>query len=354
MNSNRDDMAAMTTLPVTYPPGCTPTPWYADADGDTYGNPAVTTSACTQPAGYVANNTDCNDTMAAIHPGATEVCNGIDDDCDLTADNGLAMMPFYLDGDGDGYGATIKMACSLAAAGAGYVTTAGDCNDANPLIHPGATETCNGMDDDCDGSTDEELGTITCGVSPCEVMLPACVGGAVQTCPPGAGVCPVDAGPDTGSNDTIDAGSAIDTGSSVDARDQNDATRPETGTMADAAARDAVSQPGADVAAVDAPPGDARAETAPPADTGTINDVGSVAPVDARNDARRTDAQVDAAGSAPPGADADTGGGNTDSGCSCRTANRSGGRGEAIFGAALLALSWARRRRRSAGRAGSC
>jgi MYXO-CTERM domain-containing protein len=359
MGTNVGDYAARTTLDVTVAPGCTPTPWYRDADGDTYGdsNPDTSTSACTQPVGYVANNTDCNDDSVqggAIHPGATEACNGIDDNCDLTADNGLAMMPFYYDGDRDGYGATPTMACSLAAAGLGYVTMGGDCDDTRPLIHPGATETCNAMDDDCDLLTDEELGTITCGVSPCAVMLPACVGGSVQQCPPGAGVCPVDAGSDAGSNDTVDAGSAIDTGSSVDARDPSDATRAEAGTMADAAARDAVSQPGADVAVVDAPLGDARAETGPPADTGTINDVGSVAPVDARNDARRTDAQVDAAGSAPPGADADTGGDTTDSGCSCRTANRSGGRGEAIFGAALLALSWARRRRRSAGRADSC
>jgi len=351
---NTGDRAAMTTLTLMYPAACTPTTWYIDADGDGYGNPAITTSACTQPAGYVANNTDCNDNAfggAAIHPGATEVCNGIDDDCDLTIDNGLAMMPFYLDADGDGYGATIKMACSLAVAGAGYTTTGGDCDDTRPLVHPGATETCNGMDDNCDGSIDEGLGTITCGVSPCEVMLPACTGGIVQQCPPGAGICPVDGGADTGSNDTVDAGSAIDTGSSVDARDQSDATHAEAGTMADAAARDAVSQPGADVAAVDAPLGDARAGTGPPADTGTINDVGSVAPVDARNDAPRTDAQEDAAGSAPPGADADTGGGNTDSGCSCRTAKRSAGRAEVIFGAALLALSWIRRRRGGARRA---
>ena len=60
--------------------------WYADADGDTYGNAAATTTACTQPVGYVANATDCDDNAAAVNPAATEVCNGIDDDCDGLTD----------------------------------------------------------------------------------------------------------------------------------------------------------------------------------------------------------------------------------------------------------------------------
>jgi hypothetical protein len=56
--------------------------FYQDADGDTYGNVAVTIEACSAPTGYVANSTDCDDTKANVHPGATEVCgNGIDEDC---------------------------------------------------------------------------------------------------------------------------------------------------------------------------------------------------------------------------------------------------------------------------------
>jgi hypothetical protein len=60
--------------------------WYADADGDGFGNAGSTTTACTQPVGYVANSSDCDDNSAAVNPNATEVCNGIDDDCDGLTD----------------------------------------------------------------------------------------------------------------------------------------------------------------------------------------------------------------------------------------------------------------------------
>jgi hypothetical protein len=64
--------------------------FYRDTDNDGYGSGGVTTQACTQPSGYVANSSDCNDTNAAIHPGATEVCNGLDDNCDTVVDNGAS------------------------------------------------------------------------------------------------------------------------------------------------------------------------------------------------------------------------------------------------------------------------
>ena len=66
-----------------------PTTYYADADEDTYGDPLVSMEIVgPAPAGYVADNTDCDDTNAAVNPGATEVFNGIDDDCDESIDEG--------------------------------------------------------------------------------------------------------------------------------------------------------------------------------------------------------------------------------------------------------------------------
>ena len=50
--------------------------------------PGILTQACSQPVGYVANSMDCNDSNAAVHPGASEVCNGLDDDCDGVVDEG--------------------------------------------------------------------------------------------------------------------------------------------------------------------------------------------------------------------------------------------------------------------------
>ncbi len=85
-----------------------------DADGDGY-----------------TSDVDCDDTNPAIHPGAAEICNGVDDNCNLVVDEGF-------DGDVDG-----------------YTTCGGDCNDANPQIHPNAPELCNGIDDNCNLVVDE-------------------------------------------------------------------------------------------------------------------------------------------------------------------------------------------------------
>ena len=108
------------------------TTYYRDADGDGYGDSNTITEDCTQPSGYVTDNTDCDDNNAAVHPGAQEVAyDGIDQDC-----NGSDLT----DADGDGY---------LATEAGGN-----DCNDNDASVHPGATEvTYNGKDDDCNAAT---------------------------------------------------------------------------------------------------------------------------------------------------------------------------------------------------------
>ena len=133
---------------------CTPSTWYADADGDGYGNVSTTLSYCTQPYGYVSNSTDCNDALAAVNPAATEICNSIDDDCDTQIDEGV-QNSYYVDTDGDGYGAgTATLACTAPT---GFVTTNTDCNNNNAAINPAAIEICNSIDDNCSGATDEGL-----------------------------------------------------------------------------------------------------------------------------------------------------------------------------------------------------
>lgn len=127
--------------------------FYADTDGDGYGDLASTSLACTPPSGFVSNHDDCDDTNPSVHPGAIETCNTVDDDCDGVIDDGV-QFTFYTDSDGDGYG-DIGSSILACTAPPGFVENALDCNDQDVDIHPGATEICNLIDDDCDGTVDE-------------------------------------------------------------------------------------------------------------------------------------------------------------------------------------------------------
>ncbi len=128
--------------------------WYRDSDGDGYGVSSATATSCSQPSGYVATSTDCNDASATTYPGASEACNSQDDDCDGTIDDGASAGTWYLDADGDGYG-TASSSSGGCSQPAGYVTSSTDCNDGSATISPGASETCNSIDDDCDGVADD-------------------------------------------------------------------------------------------------------------------------------------------------------------------------------------------------------
>ena len=126
--------------------------WYADADSDGYGNPNVTIQDCDQPQGYIAVAGDCNDNNAAINPAATEICDGIDNDCNGSADDGLVFITYYVDADQDGYGVDGTGVSLCANPGVGFATVAGDCNDTNAAVNPGAAEIrFDNIDNDCDG-----------------------------------------------------------------------------------------------------------------------------------------------------------------------------------------------------------
>ena len=95
---------------------------------------------------------DCDDTDPDVHPGAPEQCNDQDDDCDGQVDEGV-LLHWYDDADGDGFGdpATAVAACEGLP---GQVSQGGDCDDADPDIHPGSTQQIDGQDSDCDGRLD--------------------------------------------------------------------------------------------------------------------------------------------------------------------------------------------------------
>ncbi|MBN2106821.1 MAG: DUF11 domain-containing protein, partial [Deltaproteobacteria bacterium] len=187
---------------------------YLDIDGDTYTVGAQQTFCTngTLPSGYRATSagTDCNDANAAIRPGATELCNGIDDDCDLVVDDGQTLTTYYLDADSDGYGdaAYSTTACSAPA---GYVTNNTDCDDDNNGVYPGATELCNGIDDNCAGGTDETftyggagIGGACDGVGECGSGTVECTNLITATCSTNPNGSASQAVPDTNCNNLDD------------------------------------------------------------------------------------------------------------------------------------------------------
>lgn len=129
--------------------------WYADRDGDGFGDAATPLAACERPSGYVADATDCDDGGAGINPAAIETCNGVDDDCDGRVDDGaLDAATWYADADGDGYG-DAGVPLSACEPVDGTVADATDCDDTDAAALPGAVERLDGNDDDCDGIVDE-------------------------------------------------------------------------------------------------------------------------------------------------------------------------------------------------------
>ena len=186
--------------------------FYADDDGDGYGDPDDITEACLAPSGFVEDATDCDDHDAKynpgaveddctdpndyncdgsvmyedldgdgfaaceecddadgdIHPSATELCDGIDNDCDDLIDDAddsiTGQQTFYADADADGYGdaSSTVAACEMPS---GYGTDAQDCDDTSAEISPAATELCDTVDNDCDGKIDDADSSLADGTT---------------------------------------------------------------------------------------------------------------------------------------------------------------------------------------------
>jgi hypothetical protein len=160
--------------------------YYADRDNDGFGDAFNLVFSCSQPTGFVVDNTDCNDNNPNTNPGETEICNGIDDNCDGNIDEGFTLIEQYPDMDGDGYGdfnSPPSYFCNLEP---GFATNNNDCDVIDPSINPGATEVCNGIDDNCDGQIDEGFdvdgdGFTTCQ-GDCDDNNPTINPGATEIC----------------------------------------------------------------------------------------------------------------------------------------------------------------------------
>lgn len=186
--------------------------WFADGDSDGHGNARETVIECDMPDGYAASDNDCNDQDANISPSATEQCNGIDDNCvdgtdegfdedadgatvcggdcddtdplrrpgaietcnsiddncdELVDNDAIDQGSFWVDSDSDGYGDPTSQRIEACEAPEGRVSNAADCNDGSADISPLATETCNGVDDNCADGTDEGFDADGDGATTC-------------------------------------------------------------------------------------------------------------------------------------------------------------------------------------------
>ncbi len=177
-----------------------------DADGDGFGDPDMPLTACPGRGGFVPDDgrpTDCDDDDVARNPGQIEVCDGIDNDCDMEVDDDPQSVDWYLDRDGDGFGSAASgsvFSCETPdpVDGANYVLVDTDCNDDVAGINPSAAEACDGIDNDCNGEADFQIapgdfedddgdGTVDIACGPprgvdCDDLDPATGGGATESC----------------------------------------------------------------------------------------------------------------------------------------------------------------------------
>ena len=120
-----------------------------DGDGE------VDASCCNESAGELVCGTDCDDDDPRRFFRAPEVCDGVDNDCDVMVDEGVSGA-LYPDLDGDGFGDGDEAPVLACSPGPGWSGTTGDCDDTDPLTKPGGFELCgDGVDGNCDDTVDE-------------------------------------------------------------------------------------------------------------------------------------------------------------------------------------------------------
>jgi len=160
------------------------TVYIRDFDGDGWGAMSSGyTRNCSLPKYYATMDGDCNDSDERIYPGAMEVCNKRDDNCNGMIDEGLPILTCHVDMDGDGHGsptgATVMNDCICAK---GYAPNADDCDDTDPTVYAGATEICDYKDNNCNGQKDEGA-RVRCGTGWCARLGDSC---SSTSCTPGA------------------------------------------------------------------------------------------------------------------------------------------------------------------------